>query len=158
MTRTAARELAVLISAASAPGTAAETAETFFEPEHYASLASEGEQFAAVPDGPQMAYIRALVTDVDAHREELDGYIRRHSRGWRPERLSRTAAAILRCALCESLYVPDVDTAAAINEAVELAKKYEGRETAGFINGVLGGFARAGEEAAHDSAAAETEP
>ena len=151
MTRTAARELAVLLSASAAPGRAEEAAETFFEPEHYQTLASEGEQFADYPDERQMDYIRRLNAEVDAHRKELDSYVRLHAHGWRPERLSRTTAAILRCALCEILYVNDVPTGAAINEAVELAKKYEGAETAAFVNGVLGAFVRerdavAGEE------------
>ena len=44
--------------------------------------------------------------------------------------------------MCEILYLPDVPEAAAINEAVELAKKYEDAETVSFINGVLGGFVR----------------
>jgi len=48
----------------------------------------------------------------------------------------------LRCAMCEILYVPDVPTASAIDEAVELAKKYEPAETVAFLNGVLGGFVK----------------
>ena len=44
--------------------------------------------------------------------------------------------------MCEILYVPDVPTASAIDEAVELAKKYEAAETVAFLNGVLGGFMR----------------
>ena len=56
MTRTAARELAVLICASMSPEeTADETLERFFEPEHYASLAGEGEQFAEYPNKKQLA-------------------------------------------------------------------------------------------------------
>jgi N utilization substance protein B len=50
------------------------------------------------------------------------------------------AAAILRTAMYEVLYMPDVPYRAAINEALELAKKYEDRDVVSFINGVLGGF------------------
>ena len=147
MTRTAARELAVLICASMSPEeTADETLERFFEPEHYASLAGEGEQFAEYPNKKQLAYIREVVLGVSAHRGELDGYIEQYAHGWRPERLSRAAAAILRCAMCEMKYLPLTGVrdpnAAAINEAVELAKKYEGDEVPGFVNGVLGGFVR----------------
>ena len=46
----------------------------------------------------------------------------------------------MRCAMCEILYMDDVPNAAAINEAVELAKGYEEPETVAFINGVLGSF------------------
>ena len=68
--------------------------------------------------------------------------IEKYSHGWRVGRISKTAAAIIRCAMCEILYMPDIPNAAAINEAVELAKGYENDELVSFINGVLGGFVR----------------
>lgn len=49
---------------------------------------------------------------------ELNHMIEKYARGWRLERISRTAAAIMRCAMCEILYMDDVPNAAAINEAV----------------------------------------
>ena len=52
------------------------------------------------------------------------------------------AAAIMRVAMYEILYMPDIPAAAAINEAVELSKHYEAPETASFINGILGAFVR----------------
>lgn len=144
MTRTTARELAVLIAASMASGK--EDAETvldrFFEPEHYATLAAEGPQFAEPPNRKQLAYIRSLVTLTAEHRDELDAYIEQYAHGWKAERLSRAAGAILRCALCEILYFPDVPDASAISAAVDIAKKYEGEEGPAFVNGVLGGFMR----------------
>ena len=89
-----------------------------------------------------MEYIRRLLNLVTEKREELDGYIERYSRGWKPERISRTALAVLRCAICEILYMDDVPSAAAINEAVELDKNYDEPDTVSFVNGVLGGFMR----------------
>ena len=80
----------------------------------------------------------SLLMDV----EEIDAYIEKYAIGWRPERITRTAAAVLRCALAELLYVEDTPPSAAINAAVELAKSYEEPETVSFINGVLGGFMR----------------
>ena len=53
------------------------------------------------------------------------------------------AAAIMRTAMYEVLYVPDVPNAAAINEAVEIAKRYETQEVVSFVNGILGSFVRA---------------
>ena len=50
--------------------------------------------------------------------------------------------AVLRCAICEILYMEDIPNAAAINEAVELAKGYDEPDTVSFVNGVLGGFMR----------------
>ena len=50
------------------------------------------------------------------------------------------AAAILRIAMYEILYQPEVPYKVAANEAVELAKTYEGRDIAGFVNGILAAF------------------
>lgn len=168
MTRTAAREVAVnlIFAAAASPELAPEELlDRFFDPEHYKSLSAESERFAEYPGEKQMQYIRAMVMGVCAHREELNEYIRRYARGWKLERISRVAAALLRCAIYEMLYLEDVPPAAAINEAVELAKCYDEPETVSFINGVLGGFARAElavepeeAEAVPETPAAETEP
>ena len=144
MTRTAAREIAIQLSfAAAALGAdGTELLDSFFEPEHYRSLAAEQELFQDYPDEQQMDYIRRLTALTVDKRQEIDGYIERYAKGWRLERISRTALAILRCALCEILYMDDIPNAAAINEAVELDKSYDEPETVAFVNGVLGGFMR----------------
>lgn len=149
MTRTKARELAIrLIYAQGASGEQPEDLlGGFFEDEHFASLADEDELFGKKPDEESLGYIRTLVSLCAANREEIDSYIEKYAIGWRPERITRTAAAVLRCALAELLYVEDVPPSAVINEAVELDKNYEEPETVAFINGVLGGFMR-GERAA----------
>ena len=103
-----------------------------------------------------MEYIRRLTTLCVEKREELDDYIRQYAKGWRVERISRTALAVLRCALCEILYFDDVPASAAINEAVELAKGYDEPDTVSFVNGVLGGFMR-GEFSAEELGAAVSE-
>ena len=157
MTRTTAREIAVLLSySAASGGDAAEALlERFFEEEHYATLAPEGRVFEQKPDERQMEYIRSLVSLTEEHRAALDADIERFARGWKLSRISRMAATILRCAMCEILYVPDVPTATAIDEAVELAKRYEDADAASFINGILGSFVRAREEAPAAEADAE---
>jgi len=144
MTRTTAREIAILLgfSVTAGEGSPEEQLEQFFDREHYTTLGEENELFADYPNEKQMNYIRELVVLIAAHRAELDQQIEQYAQGWKASRISRTAAAILRCAMCEILYLPDVPQAAAINEAVELAKKYEEPETVSFINGVLGGFVR----------------
>lgn len=65
---------------------------------------------------------------------------------WKLDRISRVALVILRLALYEMRCDDTVPTGVAINEAVELAKKYASAEDASFINGVLGSAARAGED------------
>ena len=129
-------------SVAASGETAEETLERFFETEHYASMAEENPLFAETPDEQQMNYIRALVGLIAEHRAELDAYIEKYARGWTASRIDRTAGAILRCAMSEILWLPDVPNAAAINEAVELAKKYEDEDVVAFINGILGSFVR----------------
>ena len=144
MTRKTAREIAVeLCFAAAANGTDIdELLESFFSEEHYATLVSENELYGEEPDDRQMEYIRRL-TKISAERaSELDGFIERYAHGWKAERISRTARAVLRIALCEILYMDDVPAAVAINEAVELDKSYDDAETVAFVNGVLGGFMR----------------
>ena len=69
------------------------------EAEHYKTLSGESERFTEYPNEKQMQYIRAMVAGVCTHREELNEYIRKYARGWKLERISRVAAALLRCAI-----------------------------------------------------------
>jgi N utilization substance protein B len=144
MTRTAARQIAIQLSfaAAASGGDAQEVCDSFFDREHYRTLSEENKLFTDYPDEKQLEYIRTLTALISEHREELDGYIEKYSRGWKTERISRTAAAVLRCAMCEIKYMDEVPDAAAINEAVELAKSYDEPETVSFINGILGSFVK----------------
>ena len=144
MTRTAARELAVRLcfGLSENPVDPDQLLEQMFDPDYYMTLASEDEVFSAYPDAKQMDYIARLIRGISLHSAELDGYIEKYAVGWKFARISHTALAILKTAMFEYLYMPDVPQSAAINEAVELAKKYEEPETVPFINGVLGSFAR----------------
>lgn len=83
-----------------------------------------------------------LANGVCAEQEMLDERIQAHSLNWNLSRTSRVARTLLRLAVYEMLQRDDVPVSVAINEAVELAKKYGGDEDASFINGVLGGVAR----------------
>ena len=93
-----------------------------------------------------------LVKLIDENRNEFDGFIERYSHGWKVDRISKTALAVLRCALCEIIYMDDIPDSAAINEAVELDKGYDEPDTVAFVNGVLGGFMR-GEKGATEAEA-----
>ena len=75
-------------------------------------------------------------------RQELDATISEFSVGWKLSRISRFAKAALRLAIYEILHVDDVPTGVAINECLELIRKYEDEEIVGFVNGILGSFAR----------------
>ena len=69
--------------------------------------------------------------------EELDEKISSVTEGWTTRRIGKAEITILRLALYEMLYEEDVPSKVAINEAVELAKKFGGDESPAFINGVL---------------------
>ena len=108
----------------------------------FAELAEEEDLYREAPNAKQAAYIRRLVRGVHEHGAELDGYIEKYARGWKFSRIPLVASAIMRVAMYEILYMQDIPNAAAINEAVEIAKKYETPETVKFINGILGSFSR----------------
>ena len=72
----------------------------------------------------------------------MDIYIERYAKGWRFDRISLVASAIMRVAMYEMMYMPDIPHGVSINEAVEIAKKYESPETVKFMNGILGTFLR----------------
>ena len=145
MTRPMARELAMRVKfGMSANGRPAkELLDEIFDPEYYATLAEEDPFYNAVPGDKEKLYISRLVLGVWEHNAELDGYIEKYSRGWSFARITRSTVAILKTAMYEILYMEDVPDAAAINSAVEIAKKYEEPETVRFINGILGAFLRA---------------
>ncbi|WP_295748748.1 transcription antitermination factor NusB [uncultured Oscillibacter sp.] len=110
--------------------------------EAFAGLAEEDDLYREAPNAKQAAYIRRLVRGVREHGAELDGYIEKYAKGWKFSRIPMVASAVMRVAMYEVMYMPDIPNAAAINEAVEIAKKYEMPETVKFINGILGSFSR----------------
>lgn len=144
MKRTTAREIAVQLGffASASEKPVSEIVEQFFDEEYYATLAAEDELFTEYPDGKQKEYIIRLAGLMEDYRIQIDSYIAKYAQGWKLNRISRTALAVLRCAICEVLYMDDIPNSAAINEAVELAKGYDEAETVAFVNGVLGGFMR----------------
>ena len=109
---------------------------------HFEALAPEYEVYGELPGPTQRNYIRKLVSGISVHAYELDQYIEKYAKGWRFERIPLVASAIMRLAMYEILYMPEIPNGAAINEAVEIAKKYESPEVVRFINGILGTFVR----------------
>lgn len=110
--------------------------------ENFEALAQECDVYNDTPNAKQLQYIRRLVGGVAEHAAELDTYIEKYAQGWRFERISLVASAIMRVAMYEILYMPDIPNGVAINEAVEIAKKYESPEVVRFMNGILGSFLR----------------
>ena len=144
MVRNTAREIAIHLSyeLSFTDKTVEELLSERLTAETFATLAGEDEIYQEAPNAKQADYIRRLVKGVEEHAAELDGYIAKYAKGWSFARIPLVASAIMRVAMYEILYMPDVPNGAAINEAVEIAKKYETPETVKFINGILGSFVR----------------
>ncbi len=144
MTRNTAREIAVHLAyeLSFTDLTPEELTARRLSKEHFDALGTEDELYAEPPGPTQTDYICGVVAGVAEHAPELDGYIAKYARGWRFERIPLVAAAIMRVAMYEAMYSDEIDVGVAVNEAVEIAKKYETAETVKFINGILGSFVR----------------
>ncbi len=87
--------------------------------------------------GRVRAFARSLVQGVSSHRAEIDELISGHLMHWKLERLTRTDRGLLRMAVYEMKFDPDIPAKVAINEAVEIGKRFGGEESGRFLNGVL---------------------
>ena len=79
----------------------------------------------------------ALVRGVAEHRREIDDAIEAVSTNWRLDRMAKVDRNVLRLAVHELVHRPDVPVKVAINEAIELGKKYGSESSGAFVNGVL---------------------
>ena len=91
---------------------------------------------------PLAEYAKELFEATSTHINELDEIIEKYANGWNLNRISKVNLSVLRLALAEIVYVDSVPENVAINEAVEIAKKYSGSEDYSFINGILGSYSR----------------
>ena len=88
------------------------------------------------------SYAERLLEGVAQRLEEIDGVISARSEHWRLSRMARVDLNILRLAVYEFLHETDTPRKVVINEACEIARKFGGEESVGFINGVLDGIMR----------------
>lgn len=88
------------------------------------------------------AYIETKAKAVAEHAEEIDELINGSAEGWKTSRMNKADLSILRLAVYEMKWDDDVPVSVAINEAVELAKRFGGEESPSFINGVLAKLAK----------------
>ncbi len=91
------------------------------------------------PSEEAESYLRRLVRTVENHRNEIDRVLKKHLKRWRLERLTFIDRAILRMGCAEILFFDDVPPKVAINEAVDIAKKFGDDNAGKFVNGVLDG-------------------
>lgn len=88
------------------------------------------------------AYMQNKYEKILEHLDEIDGTLNLASSGWKVSRMSKVDVNILRLAVYEMKYDEDVPVKVAINEAVELAKKFGGDDSSSFVNGILGKIAK----------------
>ena len=88
-----------------------------------------------------MEYIRGKYEKIAGKLPEIDGMINEKAKGWSTSRMGKVDLTIIRLAVYEILFDEEVPVGVAINEAVELAKKFGQDGSAGFVNGVLAKFA-----------------
>ena len=132
MSRTTAREVAMMMHFSNLLG-GEDT------PEHVCEKA----ELLGTLDGEDLLYVSQMLEGVRAHTAQIDEFVSRFAKDWTIDRIARVDLSILRVAIYEMLYrKEDVPTGAAINEAVELAKRYGGERSYAFVNGILGSVAK----------------
>lgn len=102
----------------------------------------DGDTSGHKPTAEEKKYMFEKAGRVYESAPQLDERINSVAEGWKTKRMSRVDLTIIRLALYEILYDDQVPEKVAINEAVELAKKYGGDESPSFINGVLARLVR----------------
>lgn len=96
--------------------------------------------------GKDQEYMSQKYRHVLEKLDEIDVLLNETSRGWKTKRMSRVDLTALRLAVYELKYDKDVPTGVAINEAVELAKRFGGESSGSFVNGILGKIANSESE------------
>ena len=88
--------------------------------------------------GKDQAYMEEKYARIMEKLPEIDRLLGEAAKSWKVSRMGKTDLALLRLAVYEMKYDEDVPVAVAVNEAVELSKKFGGDESPAFINGILG--------------------
>jgi len=93
-------------------------------------------------DAEAVSFAHELVRGTLDNLREIDGLISRYAKDWTLERMANVDRNVLRLALFELLYLPDIPASVSVDEAVELAKRYSTSESGKFVNGILGNVVR----------------
>ncbi|MBW7573469.1 transcription antitermination factor NusB [Caproiciproducens faecalis] len=87
-------------------------------------------------------FAEKVAVGVEENEETLNTLIEKNIRGWKMNRLSKVALALMKLSIYEIMFEKDIPVSVSINEAVDLAKTYGGADDAPFVNGVLGSVAK----------------
>ena len=88
-------------------------------------------------------FSRKLFLTTAENLAAIDETIEQNAKGWKLDRISKMTLSILRLCVCEMKYFDDIPFAVSMNEAVELAKIYDGDDAPAFINGIINAVAKA---------------
>ena len=116
----------------------------FYPPEQLdeqLELFFESEEWPQKSKASEREYVTAKFRSIVEKIPEIDDAVDSNSKNWTTSRMSRSDLTIIRLAVYEIKYDDDIPTSVAINEAVELAKKYGTDSSGSFVNGVLAKFA-----------------
>ena len=86
-------------------------------------------------------YVKAVYFGVAEKLEEINALTEKHFKGWKAERISPVSRAIIKLSTYEMMCMEDIPARVSINEAIELAKKYDDEKSYSFVNGVLNAVA-----------------
>ncbi len=93
-----------------------------------------------------LEFVKDIIFGIHKNIEVIDETIKKYSKGYTIERISKVALAALRVSIYEILFRDDIPDKVSVNEAIEIVKTYEGEETKKFVNGILGNLLRAEEK------------
>jgi N utilization substance protein B len=91
---------------------------------------------------PVKEFVNRIVQGVNAKQEEIDQLLAKHSEHWRLDRMDMVDKSILRMGVFEIMFCDDIPVKVAMNEAVDLGKKFGAEESGAFINGILDKISR----------------
>jgi len=117
-------------------------AKTFSEEDEADSFYARELENAELDFGAQLDYVHDVFFGVCDRRDEIDALICEFAAGWTVSRLAKTTVSVLRLSIFEMMAVCDVPKRVSINEAVELAKKYDDEKAPAYVNGVLNSISK----------------
>ncbi|WHZ31271.1 transcription antitermination factor NusB [Desemzia incerta] len=101
------------------------------------ALANHTEDKDELEDVEIPSYLNELVSGVIEQQEMIDSKINSHLKNWSINRLAKTDLLVMRIAVYEMLFVEDVPNKVALNEALEIIKRYSDEKSSKFVNGIL---------------------
>ena len=102
-------------------------------------------------------YFSKIYFGVISNLSDIDAIIEKCSEKWSKKRISRISVSVLRIAIYEMLSMEDIPVEVSINEAVELAKRFDTEDSYTFVNGVLGAAEKLLRSDTHETSDAENE-